>query len=220
MYQNSVYTHALTFIRLTHLPNRLTKHLSTSFFTALLTAVCLMGAMPNSAQAQVKIGEEAPNFELKDQFGKTHNLKDYQGKVVVLEWTNPTCPFVVYHYQRDTMTNLIAKNPEVVWLHINSSYFTTAKENMSWAKAEGVKTVLADPSGQVGRSYNARTTPHMFIIDTEGKLVYQGAIDDNPHREDRKALNYIDLALQALKSKKKIEIPETQAYGCSVKYKK
>ena len=187
---------------------------------SLIATLCVLGFISNQAQAQLKIGDTAPSFELKDQFGKSHNLKDYQGKTVVLEWTNPTCPFVVHHYERDTMTKLIAQNPEVVWLHINSSYFTTAKENTAWAKAEGVKTVLADPSGQVGRLYNARTTPHMFIINAKGNLAYQGAIDDNPHREERKVVNYVDLALQSLKANKKIEIPETKAYGCSVKYKK
>lgn len=193
---------------------------STCWLMSLIATLCVLSFIPNQAQAQLKIGDTAPSFELKDQFGKSHNLKDYQGKTVVLEWTNPTCPFVVHHYERDTMTKLIAQNPEVVWLHINSSYFTTAKENAAWAKAEGVKTVLADPSGQVGRLYNARTTPHMFIINAKGNLAYQGAIDDNPHREERKVVNYVDLALQSLKANKKIEIPETKAYGCSVKYKK
>ena len=202
-----------------HLGSLLSKS-SQYLLMSLITAFCILSFMPNQAQAQLKIGEAAPGFELKDQFGKSHNLKDYQGKTVVLEWTNPTCPFVVYHYDRDTMTKLIAQHPEVVWLHINSSYFTTAKENTDWAKAEGVKTVLADPTGKVGRLYNARTTPHMFIINAKGNLAYQGAIDDNPHREERKAVNYVDLALQSLKADKKIKIAETKAYGCSVKYKK
>ncbi len=179
-----------------------------------------MSFVSKPAQAQVKVGEPAPSFSLQDQFGQTHQLKDYQGKTVVLEWTNPGCPFVVYHYERNTMDKLIAQYPDVVWLRINSSYFTTAKDNLAWAKAEGVKTVLADPSGKVGHLYHAKTTPHMFVVNAQGILVYQGAIDDNPHREDRKAKNYVELALKSLKSGSKIAISETQAYGCSVKYKK
>lgn len=216
MQQTNVFVHSSTF---TIFPTSFSK-MSKYFLASLMIIMCSLSFLSSPAQAQLKVGELAPNFELKDQFGKSHNLKDYRGKTVVLEWTNPTCPFVVYHYERDTMTKLIAQNPEVVWLHINSSYFTTAKENLAWAKAEGVQTVLADPSGQVGKLYNARTTPHMFIVNAEGKLVYQGAIDDNPHREERKVNNYVAQALQSLKAKQNIKIAETKAYGCSVKYKR
>ena len=159
--------------------------------------------LSNLAMAQVSIGQEAPLFTLKDQMGKTHELKAYRGKTVVLEWTNPTCPFVEYHYEKDTMIKLSKAHPDVIWLTINSSYFTTDEANQKWAKAEGVKTVLADPSGKIGQQYGARTTPHMYVINPKGQLVYQGAIDDNPHMDDKKTINYIDQALKSLAAGKK-----------------
>ena len=172
------------------------------------------------ALAKVQIGQEAPDFTLKDQEGKEHKLSDYRGKVVVLEWTNPTCPFVEYPYQRDTMTTLASEHSKVVWLTINSSYFTTAEANKKWAKLEGVKTVLADPSGATGKIYNARTTPHMYVIDSTGKLVYQGAIDDNPHMDKRETVNYVERALKSLSRGTPIKTGQTPPYGCSVKYKR
>lgn len=172
------------------------------------------------AIAKVSIGQEAPNFTLKDQMDQAHDLKAYRGKTVVLEWTNPTCPFVEHHYQKDTMVKLAKAHPNVVWLTINSSYFTTAKANQKWAKAEGVKTVLADPSGKVGQQYGAKTTPHMYVINPKGELVYQGAIDDNPHMDDKKTKNYIDMALKNIAAGQKVQIAETKPYGCSVKYKR
>ena len=186
-------------------------------FASLTFVLCLM---PFISFAKVNTGEIAPDFTLSDQDGKSHTLSAYRGKTVVLEWTNPTCPFVEFHYKNDTMNKLSNAYPNVVWLTINSSYFTTAENNKKWARSENVKTVLADPSGKVGRSYEARTTPHMFVINPEGKIVYQGAIDDNPHMDQKVSVNYVKEALSALKSKKKVEVGETRPYGCSVKYAK
>lgn len=138
----------------------------------------------------------------------------------MLEWTNPGCPFVVRHYDKDTMTKLASTHPDVIWLTINSSYFTTDEDNAQWATKEGVKIVLNDASGSVGHAYGARTTPHMFVINTEGQLVYQGAIDDNPHFDERAPKNYVDAALKDLKAGQKVQTPETSPYGCSVKYKR
>ena len=166
------------------------------------------------------VGEQAPDFTLKDQTGKVHNLKQYRGKLVVLEWTNPTCPFVVRHYERDTMTKLAAAHPDVVWLTVNSSYYTTDADNTTWAKQEGVEVVLNDARGRIGQAYGAKTTPHMYIIDPQGRLVYQGAIDDNPHFDDRKTLNFVDQALKELKAGKAVSQSSTRPYGCSVKYKR
>jgi peroxiredoxin len=185
-----------------------------------ILSVSILLVLPWETQAQVKLGADAPVFSLKDQTGQTHALKSYRGKTVVLEWTNPGCPFVEYHYKKDTMTKLSASHPNVVWLTINSSHFTTEKENQKWSKMEGVKTVLADPSGEVGRQYGARTTPHMFVINASGQLVYQGAIDDNPHMDEKNTLNYVDEALKNLAANQKVKVAETKPYGCSVKYKR
>jgi len=108
----------------------------------------------------------------------------------------------------------------VVWLTINSSHFTTHEENAKWSAAEGVTATLNDASGEVGARYGARTTPHMFVIDAEGKLAYKGAIDDDPHGDKATPTNYVTAALTALKAGKRPEISDTQPYGCSVKYKR
>ena len=186
-------------------------------FASLTFVLCLI---PLMSFAKVNTGELAPDFTLLDQEGNSHTLSAYRGKTIVLEWTNPTCPFVEFHYKNDTMNKLSKANPNVVWLTINSSHFTTAEDNKKWARSENVKTVLADPSGQVGRSYEARTTPHMFVINPEGKVVYQGAIDDNPHMDQKVSVNYVKEALNALKAGKKVTVSETRPYGCSVKYAK
>ena len=183
-------------------------------------ALSLVMGLAHLASAQPKTGAPAPDFTLKDQSGTEHKLSQYRGKVVVLEWTNPGCPFVVKHYEKDTMTKLAAKHPDVVWLTINSSYFTNDADNAKWAKSEGVQHVLNDASGKVGQAYGARTTPHMFVIGPDGALAYQGAIDDNPHFDARDSKNYVDAAIADLKAKRPVKTPEVRPYGCSVKYKR
>lgn len=172
-----------------------------------------------SGSSTVKTGEMAPDFTLKDQSGTEVKLSSLKGKLVVLEWTNPGCPFVVRHYKAQTMTKLAKANSDVVWLTINSSHFTQDADNTTWAQKEGVKTVLNDASGKVGKLYGARTTPHMYVIDAQGKIAYQGAIDDDPYGDKESPLNYVADALKALKAGKAPSINETKPYGCSVKYK-
>lgn len=169
--------------------------------------------------AQLKVGAPAPDFTLKDQAGNEVKLSALKGKTVVLEWTNPGCPFVVRHYKAKTMTQLAAAHPEAVWLTINSSHFTQDAANSEWAQKEGVKVVLNDASGAVGQSYGARTTPHMYVINAQGELAYQGAIDDDPYGDKPEPLNYVAEALKALKAGQPIKVSETKPYGCSVKYK-
>ena len=173
-----------------------------------------------SAPNSPVVGEPAPQFDLKDQNGNNHTLSQYKGKIVVLEWTNPTCPFVVRHYEKKTMTQLAKSNSDIVWLTINSSHFTTHESNAKWAKAEGVKYVLKDSTGTVGRSYGSKTTPHMYVVDTQGKLAYKGAIDNDPYGDKKSPLNYIAEALKSLKANQPVKTPETKPYGCSVKYKR
>jgi peroxiredoxin len=179
-----------------------------------------LSAAPSAQATALKLGELAPDFSLKDQRGQELKLSSLRGKLVVLEWTNPTCPFVVRHYKAKTMTTLAQSHPDVVWLTINSSHFTQDADNAKWADSEGVKRVLNDASGEVGQRYRARTTPHMYVIDAAGKLAYQGAIDDDPYGDKQAPLNYVAEALKALKAGAQPKVGETKPYGCSVKYKR
>jgi len=168
-----------------------------------------------------EVGKPAPDFTLTDASGKEHKLSDYKGKHVVLEWTNPTCPYVVRHYDAKTMTTTADKSgDEVVWLAVDSSNFVKAEDAKSWKDKHGISyPILLDPSGDVGRTYAAKTTPHMFVVDKEGTLRYSGAIDDDPRGEKKDgATNYISATLEALKAGKEVETSQTKPYGCSVKY--
>lgn len=184
------------------------------------TAVAGPGHDHGHDHGKAAVGHPAPDFELVDHDGNVHKLSDYAGKTVVLEWTNPECPFVVRHYNADTMTDMAANN-DVVWLSIDSSHFVTAESASKWAKKEDIAyPILLDASGEVGKMYNARTTPHMFVIDAEGTLVYDGAIDDDPRGKSDAPTNYVAAALQAVKAGKAVETATTKPYGCSVKYGK
>lgn len=169
-------------------------------------------------------GEAAPAFSLKDHTGKAHTLADYKGKVVVLEWTNPECPFVVRHYREKTMKTLSEQyaGKDVVWLAVNSSHFANAAVNKAFVEKEGLKyAVLDDASGSVGHAYGARTTPDMYVIDPAGKIAYRGAIDNDPFGDKKAAekVNYVGAALPAVIGKSAVATARTKPYGCSVKYK-
>lgn len=171
------------------------------------------------------VGEPAPDFELKDASGETHKLSDYKGKTVVLEWTNPGCPFVERHYEAGTMSKTHEKlggADEVVWLAIDSTKSVTPESTKESKEAwKFDHPVLQNPSGDVGKMYDAKTTPHMYVIDKEGVLRYTGAIDDDERgkKEAGERTNYVLEAVQALKKGEEIEKTETNPYGCSVKYK-
>ena len=173
-----------------------------------------------------KVGAAAPTFSLQDTDGKTQNLADYAGKAVVLEWINPDCPFVVRHYNLDTMTKLADKHKDVVWLGVATGPTADAEKLKAFASKENVQyPILLDSDGAIGKAYGAKTTPHMYIIDKEGKLVYAGAIDNDANGEPSAPLkdgtvNYVDQALTELASGSSISKAETKAYGCSVKYPK
>lgn len=181
-------------------------------------------ARPGDADSPAQ-GNGAKEFMLKSFDGKTVNLSDYKGKIVVLEWFNFECPFVQYHYnQAHTMTNLAAKykDKNVVWLAINSTSHTTPEANIEFAKKHKLPyPILDDRSGQVGRAYGAKTTPHVFVIAAGGRIAYEGAIDNSPLGKTpagEKPVNYIDQALSELLAGKRVNIVHTQSYGCSVKY--
>ena len=196
------------------------------FATAALMGCAL--AVP-SAFADAVIGKPAPAFSAPGADGKTINLKDYQGKTVVLEWTNADCPFVKKHYSGNMQKQQAqATGDEVVWLTINSS--ATGKQGhvdgkgaqQVIARTGGKQTAyLLDAPGKVGRAYNAKTTPHMYVIDGAGTLQYAGAIDSIPSADKddiTKATQYVSQALGDLEAGKPVRVATSQAYGCSIKY--
>ncbi len=168
-------------------------------------------------------GKRAPAFELNSFDGKTVSLSDYRGKIVVLEWFNFECPLSLYHYKtKNTMVELAKKykDKNVVWLAVNSTNHTTPEPNKAFAERHGLPyLILDDRSGKVGRAYGAQTTPHMYIINPRGNLVYEGAIDDSPMgRKKEGVINYVDNALAELTARKAVSTPKTKPYGCTVKY--
>lgn len=191
---------------------------------SLLLAGLILTALP--ALAVGTVGEAAPSFNLKGIDGKTYSLADYKGKVVVLEWINPNCPFSNRHAEEKTMTTVAAKYGEVVWLGINSTNpssrdFLKAADHRAWNEKNGIHyAVLYDESGAVGHAYGAKTTPHMFIIGKDGKIAYNGAIDDDPsgRKPMPQRVNYVDGGLSAERTGKTPDPGATKPYGCSVKY--
>ena len=187
-------------------------------FVSLLISAVLAG----TAGAEVELGSAAPDFKAVDQNGVEHSLSGYSGKAVVLEWTNQDCPYVKRHYSADTMEKLAKQlgAKEVVWLAVNSTHSNTSEATKAWQAEQGFDyPTLQDAEGKLGRLYGARTTPHMFVIDAQGKLRYQGAIDDNPRGRKDDAVNYVNGAIGALLAGAAPDPAETQPYGCSVKYK-
>jgi peroxiredoxin len=184
-----------------------------------------------TAPATATVGQAAPAFSAKDTSGKTVNLADFKGKTVVLEWVNPGCPYVRKHYNggnmQGTQSEATAKN--VVWLAVNSTgtdhpdYLKPA-DLAKWMKEQKAPAThtLMDEDGKIGKAYGARTTPHMYIIDGKGMLVYAGGIDSIPSASAAdipKATNYVKVSLNELASGKPVSNAVTRAYGCSVKYK-
>jgi peroxiredoxin len=179
-----------------------------------------------TAGATAKVGEAAPAFTLTDTDGKTVNLSDYKGKIVVLEWFNPDCPIVQMHYKAGTMAKTQAsfKGKDVVWLSINSGApgkEGAGKERNAEARKDWKMTnpVLLDESGKVGHLYGATNTPNMFVIDTKGNLAYAGAIDDGSPGKVGKT-NYVENAVNALLKGESVSPSTTKPYGCGVKYGK
>jgi len=200
------------------------------FVLPLLTGLFLI--LSSLVQAEeALVGQPAPNFTLADTYGNNHSLSDYKGKIIVLEWINHDCPFVAKLYNSGKMQELqkTYTGKGVIWLSINSSApgkqgFRTPEEanELTRQKKAAPTALLLDSEGRVGKLYGAKTTPHMFIINKDGILVYNGAIDDirSTNIEDvAKAKNYVQLALDELLAGKEVSIKTTQPYGCSVKYK-
>lgn len=193
-------------------------------------AVALTLAAAGPAFAAPELGQPAPPFRAMDENGRERALSDYLGKTVVLEWTNSGCPYVGKHYGSGTMQALQKKATRegVVWLTVASSaprmqgYFTAATARAWKAKEHSAATaILLDGSGKIGRAYEAKNTPHMFVIDKAGKVAYMGGIDDRPYADPaslKGAKPYVALALADLKAGRPVATPVSQPYGCSVKY--
>lgn len=169
------------------------------------------------------VGKPAPDFELTDQEGNKHKLSDLKGSMVVLEWTNPECPVVQRVYDANMMQAAIKDaGADVKWLAIDSSNFVKPETTKEWMKKnKGMDwPTLQDPTGEVGRAYGAKTTPHMYVIDKEGVLRYNGAIDNDPHGklDAKERKNYVVEAVKSLAAGKEVADAETKPYGCSVKY--
>lgn len=197
----------------------------------LKLAVATLGvAMLSGSAWALKPGDAAPEFKGTDSNGKTETLTQYRGKYVVLEWANQGCPYDQKHYKSGNMERLqkewTAKG--VVWLSVISSaqgeqgYVTPPEENAYIERMHAVPTAaILDPTGTIGRLYGAKTTPHVFVIDPQGKLVYEGALDDQPTPDPESlkgAHNYLDAALEESMAGKAVTTPVTRPYGCNVKY--
>jgi AhpC/TSA family len=202
----------------------------------IFTALCLGAALgvvltaQNASAAAATIGQTAPNFTLQGADGKTHSLADFSGKYIVLEWTNPQCPFVHKFYDSGSMQALQAKETAkgVAWLRINSSAsghegYQSVSDLAAYVKDKNVAATesLLDPDGKVGHTYGARTTPHMFVINPKGVLIYAGGIDNKPSPDPEDiatAKNYVSTALDEAMAGKSVTTPTARPYGCSVKY--
>lgn len=177
-----------------------------------------------------EVGSPAPEFTATDSNGKTHGLAEYKGKFVVLEWHNRECPYTRKHYSSGNMERLQAEWTQkgVVWFTVISSapgtqgYMTAEDENAYVAQMHAAPTaVLLDPQGSLGRLYGAKTTPHMFVINPQGVLIYNGAIDDKPTTDTSDistAKNYVSAALEEAMAGQPVATPTSRPYGCSVKY--
>lgn len=198
---------------------------------SLLSMAAVSAVLFAAAHAAPEIGQPAPGFTLTDINGQSHSLSSFRGKIVVLEWVNPECPVVVKHYEKSgnmPATQKAAQEQGVIWLAINSGHpgaqgdFDKAKVE-SWAKKNNAMhtAYFRDQDGKVGKLYDARTTPHMFIINAEGVLVYAGGIDSiqggNP-ADIAKATNYVKAALADLKAGQPVKTARSRPYGCNVKY--
>ena len=196
----------------------------------IVLAAALGAVLAGPAFAAPTLGEPAPAFQAVDAAGRTRSLSEFAGRTVVLEWTNNGCPYVQKHYGSGNMQRLQkqATHAGVIWLTIISSApgmqgYLTPSEAKAWKrKAYAASTdLLLDPEGRIGRAYEAKATPHMFIIDKAGKVAYMGGIDDRPYADPaslKGAKNYVAAALADLKAGRPVAVAVSKPYGCSVKY--
>jgi peroxiredoxin len=202
-------------------------------FTALGLGLAILGTaamapvQDTAVKAAAKVGEKAPAWTAKDTAGKEHKLADFAGKIVVMEWFNPGCPYCVNVYKggvvADTISQLKALDSNIVYIAVNSTAnkpeAEVRTESDEFLKQHKVDVpVLMDYDGKIGHSYDARTTPHMFIIDDKGVLRYHGAFTDDPKGQNKQATNYVVNAVKQIKANETVEPSFVKSWGCSVKY--
>ena len=205
--------------------------LSRRGLAALAAGLFAAGIVATEAQAAAAVGQPAPDFSAVDTSGKTRKLSEFRGKTVVLEWVNPGCPFVRKHYNSANMPRLQKEftGKEVVWLAVNStekaaSDYLAPAQLASWMQEKSAQptATLMDEEGAIGKAYGARTTPHMYIVNAQGVLVYAGGIDSIPSaRADdiKTATNYVRQGLNEALAGKPVSTATSQPYGCTIKYK-
>ena len=188
-------------------------------------------ALPALAAANAVVGQPAPAFSVTDTAGRTVSLADFKGRTVVLEWVNPGCPYVRKHYDSANMqgTQKGAADKGVVWLAVNSTHpshydYRKPADLAAWMQSQKAAAThtLMDADGKVGRAYGARTTPHMYIVNPQGQLIYAGGIDSIPSAnaaDIAKATNYVKTGLSEALAGKPLTAANTRPYGCSIKYK-
>lgn len=192
-------------------------------FALLLIGLVLHGTLdaspekagPSASPSVVKVGSPAPDFRLKDSFGKEFTLSEFKGKPVVIEWVNQDCPVSRLAHEKGKMQNIYKKfAPKgVIWLGVDSTQGATAERNRVYAATASLAyPILMDADGKVGRTYQAKRTPHLYIVDAAGTLVYDGAIDD------QKDKNYVAAALDETLAGRPVSKPKTDPYGCGIKY--
>jgi peroxiredoxin len=198
---------------------------SRSWVAAMIALLAVAAGLALVVAAEGDMPRKAPDFTLANYDGKNVALADYKGKIVVLEWFNYECPFVKYHYEgRSTMVDIANKyrDKNVVWLAVNSTSHQKTEQNKEFAAKNNVPyPVLDDRAGKVGRAYGALRTPHIFIIDAEGSIVYEGGIDNAPMGKapaGKEIIAYVDNALAELTAGKAVSAAKTEPYGCTVKY--
>jgi hypothetical protein len=196
--------------------------------SGIAAVACAAGAAPLAAEPN--LGTTVPNFRAYDMHGKIVDLSQFRGKTVILEWNNPGCPFVQKHYQSGNMqkTQAAAVARGAVWLTVNSGApgkqgYMRGPEAQKFVADQRARpsAYLLDPQGLIGKGFGARTTPHLYIIDGQGRLAYKGGIDDKPSadKEDiATARNHVLAALAEMRAGKPVSIAETRPYGCTVKY--
>lgn len=192
--------------------------------------LCLLAAAPPARAdglGRVEIGQAAPPFTAMGADGRRHSLADYAGRVVVLEWMSPVCPYTQLKYRSGSMQALQrqAQGQGAVWLSIDTSapgrpgYLSpTAAKAFAQRQRAVVTAALSDPDGRIGRLYGARTTPSFYIVGPDGRLVYQGAMDEDPSVDDAKGPNHVRDALDDLAAHRSVRLPESRTYGCAVEY--
>ena len=205
--------------------------MKTRLLVSLLACLAFTSCKESPTVESPPAGADAPDISVTDSTGKTHTVSQYKGKTVVLEWFNPGCPFVKKHYESGNMQKLQEEftGKGVVWLTIDSSapfrqgHLTPEEANAKIAEWKmKPSALLLDPEGKAGQIYGAKTTPHMFVINPDGKVIYQGAIDDKPSNSPEaiaSATNYVKVALEESMAGKSVTTASTKPYGCSVKYK-